>query len=87
MAYAYADYESQPTAADKKTRLELHIGEVSALIRPSIGSNGVTEDADHMVEYHKLLTARLRELESAAPATLPTSSPRARSTFTRARPL
>ncbi len=64
MAWAYADYESQASDADRLSRLRLHIDEVSAKISAAVSDGPASRSTDGLVNYlTTVLTPRRQELE------------------------
>lgn len=64
MAYTYYDWASQATTAAKLTRLNLHIGEVTLQMGPSVSRDGASRSTADIMQYLRLLTEQQRELQS-----------------------
>lgn len=86
MAWTYHDYETYSGSA-RLSRLRLHITEVSAECGPNSSRADASRDNGHLVEYLKDLRERLAELEGDTETSIEATSPRARSGFTRGRPI
>lgn len=87
MAWSFASYESQSTNSLKLAMLELHISEVSAEVGPDLAISGRSRQHNAMVTYLQMLQKRRTELAQDGTTPIPATSPRARSSFTRLRPV
>lgn len=68
MAYAYADWATKATAAERETALRAHVAEVAAAVRPDVQAGGTSVNRQALQEYHATLLRELREVAKEAAA-------------------
>lgn len=63
MAWQYDDYITLETVSDRRSRLRLHIQEVSAELTAKQMSDGTAYDPTVLLDYRKELTAELDKIK------------------------